>query len=157
MKREFVATCYVFSDDKVLLIFHKKLKRWLPPGGHMDPNELPHEAAIREVLEETGIEIELMKDEEISILKPHAQSITRPYLCLLEHIPAYGDTPEHKHFDFIFLGYPVGGKAEANLDETEGMRWFTKEEICALDTSRDMFPDTQEILCHLFTHEFATA
>ena len=156
MKRDFVATCYVFSDDKVLLIFHKKLNRWLPPGGHIDPNEMPCEAAKREVLEETGVEIELIRHEEILISNPHAKSIARPYLCLLEDIPAYRDVPAHQHIDFVFLGYPVGGTIQANLDETEGLRWFTKEEVAALDPAHDILPDTQEVIAHLFTTEFAT-
>ena len=61
MLRQFTATCYVIKDDKVLLIYHKKFKKWMPPGGHIDPNETPPEACRREVFEETGLEIEIIK------------------------------------------------------------------------------------------------
>ena len=57
MKRQFTATVYILEKDKVLLIHHRKLQKWLPPGGHMDPNETPAEAACREAFEETGLKI----------------------------------------------------------------------------------------------------
>src|SRR5476649_415055 len=50
------AGCLV-HDGKVLLIKHKKLGLWLCPGGHMEANELPHQAAEREFWEETGIKV----------------------------------------------------------------------------------------------------
>jgi 8-oxo-dGTP pyrophosphatase MutT (NUDIX family) len=39
------------------MLKHKKLGKWLPPGGHIEPNELPDDAACREVLEETGLKV----------------------------------------------------------------------------------------------------
>src|SRR5688500_10821251 len=44
----------------VLLHWHRRLGLWLPPGGHIDPGELPDEAAVRETLEETGLAVELL-------------------------------------------------------------------------------------------------
>lgn len=51
------AGCLV-QDGKVLLVKHKKLGIWLNPGGHIEPGELPHEAAEREFYEETGVFVE---------------------------------------------------------------------------------------------------
>lgn len=48
------ASGLVIHDNKVLLIFHPFIKRWFQPGGHIDEGELPVDAAIREVYEETG-------------------------------------------------------------------------------------------------------
>ena len=53
--REFTVAVFVVHEGRVLLLAHPKLGRWLPPGGHIEPNELPDEAAVREVEEETGI------------------------------------------------------------------------------------------------------
>ncbi|HXF29163.1 MAG TPA: NUDIX domain-containing protein, partial [Chlamydiales bacterium] len=81
MRRDFTATCYVIEDEKVLLIYHKKHKKWLPPGGHIDPNETPPEAAKREVQEETGLHIEFISQENIQLAaRSHACQIERPYL-----------------------------------------------------------------------------
>ncbi len=60
---EFPHTCFtaagcLIKDGKVLLVKHKKLGIWLNPGGHIEPGELPHEAAEREFYEETGVFVE---------------------------------------------------------------------------------------------------
>jgi 8-oxo-dGTP pyrophosphatase MutT (NUDIX family) len=48
------ASGLVIHENRVLLIFHPYVKRWFQPGGHIDEGELPVDAAIREVYEETG-------------------------------------------------------------------------------------------------------
>ena len=152
MKRDFTATCHVIYDNKVLLIYHKKFKKWLPPGGHMEENETPAEAAKREVFEETGLHVELVSQDTITISRWNAKSIERPYLCLLEEIPAYGETPAHQHIDFIFLSYPVGSIKTAHCDEVDDICWFTLEEIQKLRSDVDIFTDTQEIIHHILTN-----
>jgi 8-oxo-dGTP pyrophosphatase MutT (NUDIX family) len=52
-------------DKRVLLVRHRGLGIWLSPGGHIDPDELPHEAAEREFYEETGIEVEAIWPDEV--------------------------------------------------------------------------------------------
>lgn len=54
----FTAAGCLIVDKKVLLVHHKKLGLWLNPGGHIEPDELPHQAAEREFYEETGIVVE---------------------------------------------------------------------------------------------------
>ena len=51
--------------DKVLLVDHKKAKLWLPPGGHVEPDEDPRETVRREAKEELGIDAEFIFDEPI--------------------------------------------------------------------------------------------
>ena len=146
MKKEFTASVYLFDEDRVLLIFHPKLKKWLPPGGHVEPNETPSEAAKREVKEETGYEIEFISQENITISYWNAKSIERPYLCLLENIPAYGDKKEHQHIDFVFMAHPTKKVETPSLLS----KWFTKEEILELEPEIDIFQETLDILNHLF-------
>jgi 8-oxo-dGTP pyrophosphatase MutT (NUDIX family) len=61
MERLICVTIYVFNKDitKALFIDHRKLRKWLPPGGKVDPNETPEDAALRECLEETGLQVTL--------------------------------------------------------------------------------------------------
>ena len=65
MEKHFTATGIVLNDaHQVLMIRHKKLGVWLPPGGHVEENELPDEAVLREVLEETGIQARILPNAE---------------------------------------------------------------------------------------------
>ena len=68
MRREYVATGYVVHQDQVLLIWHRELHQWLPPGGHIELNELPDDAVVREILEETDeVAQEVFQDAETKV------------------------------------------------------------------------------------------
>ena len=153
MERQFTATTYIIDDEKVLLIFHKKLRKWLPPGGHLDPNETPAEGARREAREETGLEIEFILQENVWVKRWNASSFERPYMCLLEEIPAFGNQPEHQHIDFIYLARPVGGVAMQNHEETDGIRWFSLEDVENLSPDEEIFVETQEAIRSIFSEK----
>lgn len=149
MKKEFVASVYLIENQKILLIYHSKLEKWLPPGGHVELNETPVEAARREVLEETGLEIEFYRQENLSIDCWNAVSIERPYLCLLENIPAYKDVPPHQHVDFIFVAKPIPGQ-EICFQEC---RWFTWEELMQFQPDQEIFKETLNVIEHIFSSD----
>ena len=149
MEKHFTSSVYIIDNEKVLLICHRKLQKWLPPGGHINANETPPQAAKREAFEETGLEIEFIKQENIWINRWNANSLERPYLCLLEEIPAFGDKAAHQHIDFIYLARPIGGQLVQNHTETSGIRWFTSEEIKALVSEEEIFEETQQTICHI--------
>lgn len=150
-KRQFTATAYVLKDQSVLLIHHKKLNKWLPPGGHMDPNEIPPEAAVREVLEETGLQVELIEQENIHIDRYNAKSFARPWMCLLEEIPAFGKEEAHQHVDFVYLARPIDGNMTHNTDETHAIKWFNLEEIDRLEGDVEIFEETRETIRKLLS------
>jgi 8-oxo-dGTP pyrophosphatase MutT (NUDIX family) len=143
MEKHFTATAYIINQEKVLLLMHPKLKKWLPPGGHIELNETPPECAKREALEETGLEIELIEQENLWLNFWNASSIERPYLCLLENIPAHGDKPAHQHIDMIYLAKPLRG----NL--MEGVRWFSLEEVEKMTDEEEIFAETKTTIRHL--------
>lgn len=140
MQRHFTATAFVQDSQKrVLLLWHKRLGRWMPPGGHIDPDETPEETSRRECKEETGLDVEIIgdtqpdlfngKDEEGNMLK-------RPFAMLLENIPASEarGEPAHQHMDFLFLARPLDETQALVIAEQEAdhLRWFTIEEVDAL-------------------------
>jgi 8-oxo-dGTP pyrophosphatase MutT (NUDIX family) len=143
VEKHFTATAYIIDQGKVLLLMHPKLKKWLPPGGHIELNETPPECAKRETLEETGLEIELIEQENLWLNFWNASSIERPYLCLLENIPAYGDKPAHQHIDMIYLAKPLRGTL------LEGVRWFSLEEVEKMTDEEEIFTETKTTIRHL--------
>lgn len=143
MKRQFTATAYVIHEERHLLLFHPKHGKWLPPGGHLEENETPPECARREVLEETGLHIEFMKEEHVWIQQNNAMSCERPFMCMIENIPVYKGEPAHQHIDFIFVAQPVGEGLHPCPSE---LRWFTLEEVMQLKSDTEIFSDTQETI-----------
>ena len=140
MERQFTATVYIFHEERVLLHRHEKFGKWLPPGGHMEANETPPEAARREVREETGLEISFLEQENLKVDAYNAVSFERPYLCLLENIPSYKNQAAHQHMDFIYLATPAG----AIPSDLKGFRWFSHSDLESIQD--ELFPDTQLVL-----------
>jgi len=127
MERHFVATGYVVRDGKTLLLYHKKLKMWLPPGGHIDEGELPEEAVLREIREETGLEAEIISPRR----QPHPADGKVRYLHVpshvqLEDIPG---NPPHQHIDLIFYCRASDGEPALSEREHDGMRWYSIEQL----------------------------
>lgn len=150
MEKQFTATAYILNDQKVLLLMHPKLGKWLPPGGHMEENETPPQAAIREVKEETGLDVEILKEEHLWVERWNATSFERPFLCLLENIPPHKDKPAHQHIDFIYLCRLIGGKTEDSHQNMQTIRWFTLDEVRALKADEEVFAETQEVIEVIF-------
>jgi len=138
MIRHFTATAFVTDDEnRALLMWHHKLNRWMPMGGHIDENELPEDAAKRECKEETGLDIEILGEDTTDLFKgENAEGcmLKKPFAMLLENIPEHGSHPAHQHMDFLFRAKMINPSQQTNLDEKEGkeLKWFTRKEIEAL-------------------------
>lgn len=61
-KIDFTAAAYIIYEDKVLLRYHEKYHRWLGPGGHVELDQDPVETVHKEVMEEVGLEVEIISD-----------------------------------------------------------------------------------------------
>lgn len=105
---------------KVLLIFHKKLKRWLQFGGHSDDSPDVLATAIREFHEESGI------GEDPKILSFKASGELPIFDLDIHSIPSdLKGRPAHLHYDVRFLwsiseDVPLAHQAE----EVDDIRWF---------------------------------
>lgn len=125
------ASALVVSSDgeRVLLLHHAKLQRWLQPGGHGEPGETGGEdIALREALEETGIE-GLVLDG----------TAPRPLDVDIHDIPARGNEPAHEHLDLRYLVLaPEGALFTRCTTETRDMAWVTWDETAALGPDRGL-------------------
>lgn len=111
------------DGSRVLLLHHRKLDRWLQPGGHGDPGETTGEqVALREALEESGI--------EGLALHPRGP---RPLDVDVHDIPARGSEPAHQHLDLRYLVVaPAGATFARAAEETNDMRWVTWDEAMTM-------------------------
>jgi ADP-ribose pyrophosphatase YjhB (NUDIX family) len=121
LSRDFTVATFVVRRGAVLLLWHRKLQMWLPPGGHVEPNELPDEAAVREVAEEAGIAVELVGERGVGVERPI--QLVRPAGIQLETI-----RPGHEHIDLIYFARPhdpLRAEAVGNA-ESEAIGWFDR-------------------------------
>ncbi|PJA87897.1 MAG: DNA mismatch repair protein MutT [Candidatus Moranbacteria bacterium CG_4_9_14_3_um_filter_40_7] len=125
-KKHFTVSALIIDNNKVLLVYHKKLKVWLYPGGHVEENENPDEALLREIKEETGLEVEIIsdKDNSLSNQKKDVSSLHLPYAFLCE---LAGD---HYHNDLIYkCRIKKSCKLKYNKDESRDIGFFNIREI----------------------------
>jgi 8-oxo-dGTP pyrophosphatase MutT (NUDIX family) len=114
------ASAIVVGPAGVLLHFHKKLRLWLQPGGHIEEGEAPWDAAQREVLEETGLRPEL--PDVASAPRWH-----RPEAVFHVDVHPAGT---HTHLDLRYLLFASGTPAPPP-GESQLVRWFSWDEALA--------------------------
>jgi len=120
--KHLVVVGYIVHDSKVLLVWHEKLRKWLPPGGHVEEGELPIEAVIREVLEETGYAVTLRGRTSAGGNEEGVQVLPLPHHIQVEYIDE-----QHDHLDFAYECCLANPNPTAN--GTSKHRWFTEGEL----------------------------
>ncbi len=125
MKRHFTATGFVVDGSRTLLHWHKRLQQWMPPGGHIEPNEDPVQAVLREIEEETGLVAAVIPIQQTTSFT-YPEQLPAPYTILIEDIP--GPNEPHKHIDMIyFCRLPDGRSEPLSADQT--LRWVSKDDL----------------------------
>ena len=123
------------------MVHHKKLKKWVQPGGHIEEHEDPEKAAIREVYEETGLEIELLGERF-----PTAYDFIRP-LGIQRTVKENKDV----YISIIYPGVPKYDKrVELNWEESNSIGWFTREELNHIDVFDDILVSYDYVIEHYF-------
>lgn len=122
-----VAGGFIFSleEKKFLVLYHKDLKIYLYPGGHVDKEDAnPLVTSRREVLEETGLDnLNLLKIVEDEVVPVDIDTHMIPYNERL-------DLPPHYHFDFRYLFVVEKiDDIKVDTDELGDYRWIDMEEL----------------------------
>lgn len=127
MRRHFTATGFIVLGDSTLLHWHQRLQQWMPPGGHIEPDEDPVAAVLREIREETGLRTQVISLTPALPIDYPGQ-LPAPYTILLEDSPEPGEP--HQHIDLIYFCRPLDAAAFAQpLDPT--LRWVDEADLRA--------------------------
>ena len=137
------------EEPKVLLHLHKKMQMLLPIGGHIELDETPWQAVLREVEEESGYSAEQLK-----VLQPKQRITSLSDIIVHPQPVVVSDqdvSSDHFHTDlgyaFVVQGDPSGVIGEGESDE---LRWLTKSELDKLMVA-EIFPNTREIYDFILT------
>lgn len=157
MTRHLTASMVVIDPDtaSVLLVHHLATGCWVFPGGHVDPDETPGEAAVREVLEETGVRAAIVGE---SITLPGMIWHPSPWLTAEIAAPPKPERPgkpaepAHWHIDQLYLGTADSTqRVTARLDEVASARWVPVAALESLDVRAEVPGVAREALHHLTT------
>ena len=124
-KIDFTVDVFIVYENKVLLRKHDKYKIWLAVGGHIELDEDPNQAAIREVKEEVGLDIKLIGEKPYFSDQNGYQELIPPRFLNRHKI-----SNTHEHISLIYFAtsktdYIVPSKEE----KSEEIKWFTSQEL----------------------------
>jgi len=106
-----------------LLIHHRNLNKWLPLGGHIELDEDPEGAALREAKEESGLDVELL-GERAPTTGPGTRALIAPRFLDIHRI---SDT--HEHIGMIYWARPKTGTLTLAPAEHHDIRWCSHAEL----------------------------
>lgn len=122
-KIDFAVAVFVVHDSEVLLVHHRELNAWLPVGGHVELDEDPEQAALREVREESGLEVELLGDRP-PVTGPGTRALIAPRFLDIHRINA-----SHEHVCLIYWARPKHGQVRLAPAEHHAISWCRAEEL----------------------------
>jgi 8-oxo-dGTP pyrophosphatase MutT (NUDIX family) len=120
---DFTVVVVVVQDGKVLLIHHRGLDKWLPLGGHIELDEDPEAAALREAKEESGLEVELL-GERAPTTSDGTRALLAPRFMDIHRI-----TDTHQHIGMIYWARPRNGSVTLAAAEHYDIRWCSSQEL----------------------------
>jgi len=123
-KIDFTVSIFIVNGGKVLMVHHRQLKKWLPVGGHIELDENPEQAVLREAKEESGLDVELVGQR--SPLKEEAGFLP---LMTPRFIDIHVIKEPHRHIGLVYFARVKGGEVALNREEHHDIRWFTEEDI----------------------------
>jgi 8-oxo-dGTP pyrophosphatase MutT (NUDIX family) len=126
-KIDFTVAIFVIHEGRVLLVHHRKMGQWLPLGGHIELDEDPEQAALREAKEESGLEVELLGE------RPPTTGAGTRALIAPRFLDIHRITETHEHIGMIYLARPRNGTLTLSPTEHHDIRWCSPRDLDRLD------------------------
>ena len=125
-KIDFTVGAFITHENRVLLVHHKELKKWLAVGGHIELDEDIEQALYREIEEESGL-----KPPEIEILaeKPDINDPDSKFLFTPSYVDIHKINDRHRHIIFVYFVKSKTGAVKLAESEHHEIRWFTEKEL----------------------------
>lgn len=132
MKTDLTIGGYLFANNKVLLIHHNKLNIWIPVGGHIEENETPDDALMREVKEETNLDIKILGQSDLLIEGNVKQNLATPFYA---NVHSVGD---HDHCCFYYVCRVINPDELKINKELKNYQWFSQNDLNKEIVSNDV-------------------
>ena len=132
MKTDLVVAGYIFDNGNVLLIKHKKLGLWLPVGGHINENETPDDALLREIKEETNLDINILGNNNINLEGNVKKNLAAPFHA---NVHSVGD---HDHCCFFYLCKALNPEKLKINNDLDGFKWVSMNELESKEIPADV-------------------
>jgi 8-oxo-dGTP pyrophosphatase MutT (NUDIX family) len=123
---DFTVAAYIVHKDSVLLINHKKLKKWLPIGGHIELDQDPEEALFAEVREESGIQ---RPDLTVWGEKPSIESEGTKFLYPPAFLDIHDISDTHRHVGMVFFLKSATDRIVLAEREHTDIKWVKESEL----------------------------
>lgn len=104
-------------------------------GGHVEKDESPPEAAVREVKEEAGIDVALFNGTKDLIKTEYVSELVRPFTMLEEKISARPNESAHYHIDCIYFTIVDNPRAVKMQEE---FRWVSLSELKIMELEKEV-------------------
>ncbi len=148
---DFTVSAFIIhpTEKKICLHYHKKLHKWLQPGGHIELNEDPLQALMHEIEEETGL-----KTGEYEIISAVDQPNTKDskQLPIPFNFNVHNFNESHKHIDLEYIVKSKVAQFKPADNESKQIEWVSKLELSNMASSGLLFKDTLNICEWVFDH-----
>lgn len=144
LKHHFTASAMIICKEHILLVNHKRIGAWVPPGGHIEEDELPEETLHREIMEEVGIAVDIWSESRPKTDDQEAFFLAQP--LYVQSVKATEKGTDFYHVDLAYLCFPVSGQLEderglprlKSNHEVKEARWVNFDELAELKLAKNV-------------------